>query len=396
MVRPEHGNSLAEIPGTVCRLLDVETELEDLEEIENFEDVENVVLVFVDAFGYNQWKNFDSGLFKKAEKQGELHRITSVFPSMTPATLTSLNTGLYPVQHSLLGWEMYYEELDMIIQTLPFVDREWTPVQDIVEDADPEILFDGTPFFNTLEDLGIGTYALFNDEISDGKYTELSTGENTEVRPYMNAADMSLELRKILNHGDGRKYIYAYMDEIDKTCHEYGPRTEKVETQLENISSNLERELGKVDEETAEKTLVVFSADHGQIKASERIDLMKYEEVEERLKISRENPITPCGSARSVYLHIKDGEVEELKQFLEKEIDAEIYRTEKAVEEGLFGNRDVGEKFYSRAGELLIIPNERKTCWYNVEEYEQIGYHGGLHEDEMFVPFCITRLSELV
>lgn len=66
------------------------------------------------------------------------------------------------------------------------------------------------------------------------------------------------------------------------------------------------------------------------------------------------------------------------------------------MKEGLFGDRKPGENFYSRAGELLIIPNGKKTYWYNTEEHEQTGYHGGLHEDEMYIPLSVTRLSKLV
>lgn len=396
MPRPEYGNSIAEIPGTVCKLLDVDSNLEDLEKVREYKDIENVVLIFIDAFGYNQWKRFDSGLFKEAEENGEIHKITSVFPSMTPATLTSVNTGLYPVQHSLLGWEMYYEELDMVIQTLPFVDRDWTPVQEVVADADPGMLFDGEPFHSNLENEDIDTFSVLDEEIADSEYSDLTSGEETETRPYKNIREMAFNLREILNKEDGEKYVYAYTDLIDKTCHEYGPNTEQEKIQLEEISDCLEKELGKVDQGVAEKTLVLFSADHGQIKKSEEIDLMKYEEVREKLKTSRERPITPCGSGRSIFLHVKEGEIEELKEFLEKEIDAQIFRTEEAVKEGLFGDREIGEKFYSRAGHLLIIPNGKKAYWYDIDEYDQIGFHGGLHEDEMYVPLSVTRLSELV
>ena len=396
MARPEYGNSIVEIPGTVSELLDAESNLGSLEQIEGYENVENVVLIFIDAFGYSQWKNFDSGLFRKAEENGELHKITSTFPSATPVTLTSVNTGLQPVEHSLLGWEMYYEELDMIIQTLPFADRDWIPIKDIVEDADPSILFEGEAFHSILENEGISTYGIPKEEVKDSEYSNLVTGEETETRPYNNIAEMAFKVREVLNQESGKKYIYAYTDLIDKTCHEYGPGSEEEKVQLENISDSMSRELGKVDEEVAEKTLVLFSADHGQIKASEEIDLMKYEEVEKRLEERDGRPITPCGSARSVFLHVKGGEVEDLKEFLEKEIDAEIFKTEKAVEKGLFGNREIEENFYSRAGDLVIIPNGRKAYWYDTDEYEQEGFHGGLHEDEMFVPFALSRLSELL
>jgi predicted AlkP superfamily pyrophosphatase or phosphodiesterase len=291
---------------------------------------------------------------------------------------------------------MYYDELDMIIQTLPFVDRDWIPVQDIVEDADPSILFEGEAFHSILENEGISTYGIADEEVKDSEYTDLTTGEETEIRPYRNITEMAFKVRETLNQESGKKYVYAYTDLIDKTCHEYGPGSDEEKVQLENISDSLSRELGKVDEDIAEETLVLFSADHGQIKASEEIDLMKYQEVEKRLKERDRRPITPCGSARSVFLHVKKGEVEDLKEFLEEEIDAEIYRTEEAVEEGLFGHREVGENFYSRAGDLLIIPNGRKAYWYDTDEYEQEGFHGGLHEDEMFVPLTVTRLSELL
>ncbi len=396
MARPEYGNSIAEIPGTACKLLDVECDLENLEQIGDYEDVENVVLVFIDAFGYNQWKRFDSGIFKNAEENGELHKITSVFPSMTPATLTSLNTGLYPVEHSLLGWEMYYEELDMIIQTLPFVDRDWIPVQDIIEDADPEILFEGEPFQNIIENNGISSFSVLDEEIASSDYSEMTAGEETEIKSYRNVRDMAFKIRQLLNQEEGKKYIYAYTDLIDKTCHEYGPNTEEEKIQLEEISDSLETEFGKVDNDVAEKTLILFSADHGQIRKTEEVDLMKYKQVREKLKISRERPITPCGSARSVFLHVKQEEVEALKEFLEGEIDAKVIRTEKAVEEGLFGEREIGEKFHSRAGELLVIPEGRKAYWYDTGDYEQKGFHGGLHEDEVYIPLAVTRLSDLV
>lgn len=396
MVRPEYGNSIVEIPGTVSELLDIDSELESLKQIKDYEDVENVVLIFIDAFGYNQWKSFDSGLFRRAEENGDLHKITSTFPSATPATLTSVNTGRQPVEHSLLGWEMYYEELDMIIQTLPFVDRGWIPVQDIVEDADPSILFEGEAFHSILENEGISTYGIADEEVKDSDYSNLTSGEETEKRPYKNIREMSFKVRKVLNQELGKKYVYTYTDLIDKTCHEHGPGSEEEKVQLEEISDSLERELGKVDKEVAEKTLVLFSADHGQIRKSDEVDLMKYEEVREKLETTQGRPITPCGSARSVFLHVKEGEIRNLKEFLEDQIDAQIFRTEEAFKEGLFGDRETGENFYSRAGDLLIIPNGKKAYWYDTDEYEQEGYHGGLHEDEMYVPLSVTRLSELV
>ncbi len=88
MEQLDYGRPLAEIPGTVYDILGTEGEYGSIEGF-NPAESENVVLVIVDGFGHNQWQEFDSGIFKKVEQNGDLTRITSVLPSMTAATLTS-------------------------------------------------------------------------------------------------------------------------------------------------------------------------------------------------------------------------------------------------------------------------------------------------------------------
>jgi hypothetical protein len=47
---------------------------------------------------------------------------------------------------------------------------------------------------------------------------------------------------------------------------------------------------------------------------------------------------------------------------------------------------------------LMILPYGNETVWYENSETNRIsflGQHGGLHEEEMLVPFAITTLSNL-
>ncbi|PSN90737.1 hypothetical protein B9Q03_06130 [Candidatus Marsarchaeota G2 archaeon OSP_D] len=46
--------------------------------------------------------------------------ITSVFPSTTSTVLTTLNTGLVPAKHGVIGFTMYVKELGSVVNSISF------------------------------------------------------------------------------------------------------------------------------------------------------------------------------------------------------------------------------------------------------------------------------------
>lgn len=73
----------------------------------------NVVTILCDGMGSNiidKMLNKDSFLIKNRIKP-----ITTVFPATTVAATTSMMTGLNPVETGMLGWDMYYKDLDKTI-----------------------------------------------------------------------------------------------------------------------------------------------------------------------------------------------------------------------------------------------------------------------------------------
>ena len=389
------GRSLADIPGTVFSLFDAETQLSQLDEdiIDTEKEYENVVLLLIDGLGINQLEDFSGGLFEEMEKE----KITTIFPSATPATLTTINTGKTPKEHGLLGWEIYYEEIDSNIFTLPFTTVDGEKPQEVSENGDPEMLFEGEPIYTKLSEQGINCFNIVQEDIKDSEYTDL-TSTGSEKIPYFNTPDMALKIRETLEENEGRKYVYAYTADIDSIAHKRGPRTEDERNQLEMISDTLQRNLvEKMDEEVAENTLVLITSDHGQIKGGERIDLFQWEKVAECLKTDQDGElITPTGNAgRSVFLHVKEEKVGELQKFLKEKLDAKIMKTEKALEKGYFGQGETAERFRKRAGELTIISDKRKIHWGEPQNLEDLGYHGGLHPQEMQIPLLKVKLSEM-
>lgn len=392
---PEYGEaSLAEIPGTVTRLLDEENSLEAFsrEILDSEESYDNVVLILIDGLRFDAAEEA-GGFFEEVRKHGYLEQITSVFPSATPATLTTLNTGRKPLGHGLLGWEMHYKEIDRSIFTLPFRTVEGGDPEE--EGLDPGELFEGRPFYPEMED--VKTFSLVKRDIQDSEYTGL-TSKGSEKVPYSNTTDMALKLRKILENEEGKKYVYGYTADVDSASHLEGPHSEEVENQIKTISEVLERNLVEfLDEDDAEDTLMLITSDHGQIAGGERVDLLQWDKVHECVERKKNEELKgPSGNAgRSVFLHVKDNRVEELKNFLQDRIDAEVLKTEEAVEKDLFGPGEKAEKFRDRAGDLTIISHGRKIHWFRPEEIEDEGFHGGLHPDEMRVPLLFCELSEL-
>ena len=73
----------------------------------------NVVTILCDGMGYNIMdRMLDKNSFLMKNR---IKAITTVFPATTVAATTSIMTGLNPVESGMLGWDMYYKELDKII-----------------------------------------------------------------------------------------------------------------------------------------------------------------------------------------------------------------------------------------------------------------------------------------
>jgi hypothetical protein len=107
----------------------------------------------------------------------------------------------------------------------------------------------------------------------------------------------------------------------------------------------------------------------------------------------------PTGSHRDVFLHVKEEKLTETKELLSEKIGAKakIVETKQAIGDGLFGRGDICSQFFDRVGNLLILPHRNETVWFDHfnMNYNPVGQHGGLNEEEMLVPFTISRLSNL-
>jgi hypothetical protein len=227
---------------------------------------------------------------------------------------------------------------------------------------------------------------------------------HTATTLHLKSSDLIVNLRKTLEKEKGPAYFFVHLSNLDTISHEYGPKSYEYSAELSVISYLLNKELvQKIDNRTAKETLLLMTSDHGNVDIlpQNTTYLNEFPEIVKTLQVGKSGKrIFPTGSARDVFLHVKEEKQTETLDLLEKKIGdkAKILETKEAIKNGLFGLGNVSTEFYDRAGNCLILPYRNETIWF--EHFKDrrlslLGHHGGLNEEEMLVPLAITKLSDL-
>lgn len=186
---------------------------------------ENVVVILFDGLGsriLDRVLKEDSFLRKHKYKE-----ITTVFPATTTAATTSLLTGLNPIEHGYLGWNVYISPINKIITLYLNTEKGKDKTdEDFLKIKNKYYTFKSIP--KQIEEKGLG--------------------KGIELFPFQkkiyHGLDDMLEKIKEETEKTGKKYIYAYDDEPDHTMHEYGPDSKEVKELIEERDKKVE-ELSK-------------------------------------------------------------------------------------------------------------------------------------------------------
>lgn len=411
LIRPSYdGSGLANIPPTILTLFGVATGRKTLypefyEGILKGDGPEKVILILIDSFGYNSWlrNSKDHVFFNVFNQRGRVSRLTSVFPATTSAAITSLNSGLTPQEHALFEMFMYLPERDRIIDTLrfrDFGDEERDSLQS--KGVNPQVLFHGETIYQKLDQSGIRSFTI--SPYAGSVFSEL-IHKGSKAISFKDSPDLVVKLEERVREAE-KSYTYIYLDGLDSIAHKYGPESEEYHRELSNISSSLEEAFLKQKNNMAGETLIIVTADHGQVRVTpgETIFLDEYRWLTDNLQENEKKmSIFPAGSLRDLFLHVKPEKLGEVNQLLSEELKgrAKVFRVDEMVEMGFFGVGVPSQEFISRAGNLVILPYQDSSIWYRYPGFEHHrsleyrGHHGGLNEEEMTIPFAVAKLSDL-
>ena len=409
-VYPQYDQScISEIPNMILNLFEAGNEKNKFrsKNMTQPEGTNKVVLLVIDGFGFKQFLNHlkENRFLTNLTTEGEVYPLTSVFPSQTTNALTTLNTGLTPQEHGLFEYFIYLKNIGLV-NALQF-ERLGSKLQDRLKDRgfDPSILLlHDKNIHNSLKQNGISTFTHVNASNAFNVLSQLIFN-GSKIIPSLKSSDTIVRLRKNLEENRGKSaYFFVHLDTLDTIAHEYGPDSYEYSAELSSITFLLNRELvQKLETKTAKETLLLLTADHGGVNVDpkETTYLNYLPKAILNLQVGKnQKPIMPIGGPRELFLHIKEEKLAETKDWLVQKIGnkAQIIETKEASEKGLFGLGIPDREVFERTGNLMILPYGNETVWYENSEGNKIsfrGQHGGLHEEEMLVPFAITKLSNL-
>ncbi|MBE6161358.1 MAG: alkaline phosphatase family protein [Firmicutes bacterium] len=324
----------------------------------------NVVTILCDGMGsiiLDRMLDKDSFLVRNRIKT-----ITTVFPATTVAATTSMMTGLNPVETGMLGWDMYYKDIDKTITV--FMNTE----------KGTENILDEAKEYNDKHMIRKSIMDEINEKTNYKGYTLFPFGEN----PYNDLDDM-FKIIKDKCSTDKKKYIYAYITEPDHTMHDIGCDKKEIKDIILDLNDRIEELSNSLSD-----TIIFVVADHGHHNV-ENIHLEDYPDVVACLL--RNTSLEP----RAVNFFIKEDKKQKFKELFNKYFsnDFDLYDMNDVIKSKLFGDGEENEIYRDALGDYLAIGKTNKTLLYNGSE-ELKSQHAGYTDDEIYVPIILSKTKK--
>jgi len=319
-------------------------------------------------------------------KSASVFPLTSVVPSTTSAALTTLWTGKTPAEHGVVGYEVWLKEYgmiaNMILQTPASFNGDAGGMRRTT--FSPERFLPVPTLGSHLADSGIAAYAFQHSSIvHSGLSTMLLPG--VDIIPYRTVTDLLVSLEDVLERrSDEPTYAYVYWGDLDELQHRFGPSDKRIELEWLNFSRLLDQFMAHRARLSRNRTLLVVSADHGQINTppAERFDLRRHPEFMHGLTMA------PSGEGRLAYLYIRRGHEAAVEAYIQKTWPDEfiLLPSEKVIEAGLLGDGAPYAALADRVGDSVLISRNGNYLWWAMKDNLLAGRHGGLSRQEMLVP----------
>ena len=152
--------------------------------------------------------------------------------------------------------------------------------------------------------------------------------------------------------------------------------------------------LAPMAQEDRDGTLLLITADHGQISTPERTAIL----LPDHPDLVDDLMMPPLGEARVPFFHVRPGHFEGVWQYLHEHFarDFVFLTRQQVIESGLLGQGKMYAEIPHRVGDIIGIARGNR---YFVRETALVkklrGKHGGLSPEETLVPLMALRLDRL-
>jgi hypothetical protein len=384
---PEPGRrSFDQLPATVERLLTGGTAGTALEEPFLRDQFDRVALVYLDAFGWTFLERQQSHrLVQRVRSDGLVAQLTSQFPSTTTAHTTTIHSGLPVAEHGLYEWYVFEPLLNRIITPLPFCFAGEGVRETLAGVLDPVAVFPGESLYARLAASGVQSSVAQPAAFAHGSPNSVLL-RGADVLPYA-SPDEGLALAAAALAATERGYAHVYLDDVDSLMHHSGPNGAVVDLAFAKALTAIGRAPFPAG------TLVLVTADHGMAPVDPARTVyvnLVWPELASHLATGADGkPLAPAGSCRDLFLHVRDGHVDEVRDQLADRLGgiADVVTVEALIASGAFD--EPSPRLRARLGDVVVLPHYGEAVfWHEPGRFVQSlhGQHGGLSPQEMEIP----------
>ncbi len=351
-----------------------------------------VVLFLVDGLGWRFIERFqDAPFIQRLTHMGKVEKLTSQFPSTTAAHVTTIHTGQPVGESGVFEWFYYEPLLDRVITPLLFSFAGDLERDTLKPHVNAKKLYPSKTLYNSLRNSGVESHIFGIRDYTPSTYSNVVM-KGAKLNSFKTLSEALINLGILLENQTKPTYVHLYFDKIDGLCHEYGPTAPQTEAEIETFLLIMEHYFTRVF--TGKKrVLFLMTADHGASEVDPKTTVFlntdtRFKGVERFLKSNRNGELlVPAGSARDMFLYVKDDLLDEAQAFLSSRLEgkAEVVKVSELMAEGYFGPT-LSPEFRARVGNLVILSNRYESVWWYVKDkFEQryYGHHGGLTPQEM-------------
>jgi hypothetical protein len=341
-----------------------------------------VVLIAIDGLGFNF---FQRHLKKSGLEKYLTGSVTSVFPSTTAAAMTSIYTGVAPLNHGILAWFTYFKELGVIGIMPPMLVRGG---KTLIKkgSVDPATLLSIEPLFDRIY---ARCFMLSPAEFILKPYNIVTVGRGQQVG-FKTFGQMLERTSNIVKNQPGDNLVLAYWPTYDKIAHEAGTTSTAALDHAKQVADDLVVFIEKFKPANPDAR-VIITADHGLVdtKPDELIKL----EAHPGLKDTLTMPL--CGEPRAAFCYVRPSKATQFEDYVERNLAyaCTAVRIRDVLDAGVFGKFELHPHFFDRVGDYVLFMKGTyviKDLLLGETRSPLIGHHGGISEDEMLVPLFIA------
>lgn len=323
---------------------------------DKIDEAETFVFVLFDGLGSHQLDHPNATDLAAAHRSD----IDAPFPYTTTVSLASIATGLPPIQHGLIAYQLWMEEIGQVVNTI-----HMTTLWGDKIDLDYDALLPTPNLCERLKDAGRESIVVQPGYFDRTPLTR-ALYRGARFEPYWSLEE-SIDVTVDLASAPGR-LVFLYVPHVDFAAHLAGQASNEYADAIQ-VANTVWRELSK---RLGGTVGLVGTADHGHV------DITEDRKV--RLTSADHDNRTFYGAERVVFVN---GEGASLVDGLPA-----IWVPRDNLPD-LWGPGPAHPAFDARMPDGIIFADDGYAIFHKHSNDRLVGYHGGLMPEERVIPLLV-------